>query len=171
MPTKRFKKSQPILHITSLPNLGMDSEHLNADFKRYYSHRLGRDENCRTLNYAYQALSLAIGDRLTECWRRTYNAYKNQDCRKTYYLSMEFLMGRTLTNAILNLGISNSVDEGMYDLGLALEELIDSEADAGLGNGGLGRLAACFIDSCATLGLPVIGYGLRYEYGMFSQTI
>lgn len=84
---------------------------------------------------------------------------------------MEFLMGRTLSNAMLNLGVTGTVTEAMYDLGLEIEELIDSEPDAGLGNGGLGRLAACFIDSCATLQLPVTGYGLRYEYGMFSQSI
>ncbi|MFZ2449932.1 MAG: glycogen/starch/alpha-glucan phosphorylase [Methylovulum miyakonense] len=167
----RFYKSHPKPHITKLAELGMDKEQLEADFKRYYGHRLGRDENCRTLNYAYQALSMAISDRLTERWKRTYNAYKNQDCRKAYYLSMEFLMGRTLSNAMLSLGIHDAVDEAMYDLGLELEELVDNEPDAGLGNGGLGRLAACFLDSCATLGLPVNGYGLRYEYGMFSQDI
>jgi len=84
---------------------------------------------------------------------------------------MEFLMGRTLSNAMLNLGVTDTVTKAMYDLGIELEELISSEQDAGLGNGGLGRLAACFLDSCATLQLPVLGYGLRYEYGMFTQTI
>lgn len=171
MPTRRFNKSQPKLHASTLPDLGMDNKHLEADFKRYYGHRLGRDENCRTLNYAYQALSMAIGDRLTERWKKTYNTYKAEDCRKAYYFSMEFLMGRTLSNAMLNLGINDAVEKAMYDLGLELEELVDCEPDAGLGNGGLGRLAACLIDSCATLGLPVNGYGLRYEYGMFAQDI
>ena len=80
-------------------------------------------------------------------------------------------MGRTLSNAMLNLGVTDTVTQAMYDLGLDIEELISSEQDAGLGNGGLGRLAACLIDSCATLQLPVIGYGLRYEYGMFTQSI
>jgi starch phosphorylase len=149
----------------------MGIKELEADFKRYYVHRLGRDANCRSLSYAYEAVSLAISDRLTERWKRTHNAYKDQDCKKAYYLSMEFLMGRTLSNAMLNLGINDVVASAMYDLGLDLEELIECEADAGLGNGGLGRLAACFIDSCATLQLPVTGYGLRYEYGMFSQII
>jgi len=171
MPNRSFKKSKPKTTICSLPGLGMDKEQLAADFKRNYSHRLGRDENCTSPHYAYEALALAISDRLMERWKRTYNAYKDQDCKKAYYLSMEFLMGRTLSNAMLNLGINDAVESAMYDLGLELEELIDSEPDAGLGNGGLGRLAACFIDSCATLQLPVTGYGLRYEYGMFSQAI
>ncbi|TAL52466.1 MAG: glycogen/starch/alpha-glucan phosphorylase [Methylovulum sp.] len=171
MPHRVFEKSQPKSHITILPELGMDERHLTADFKRYYGHRLGRDEHCRSPHYAYEALSLAISDRLIERWKKTYIAYKNLDCRRGYYLSMEFLMGRTLSNAMLNLGMDDTVEKAMYELGLDLEELVESEPDAGLGNGGLGRLAACFIDSCATLQLPVTGYGLRYEYGMFCQDV
>jgi starch phosphorylase len=166
-----FKTSTPCSTITTLPDLGMDEKHIEADFKRYYSHRLGRDESCRSPYYAYEALSLAISDRIVERWKRTYTTYKEKECRRAYYLSMEFLMGRALSNAMLNLGIDDIVAKAMYDLGLDIEELVDSEADAGLGNGGLGRLAACFIDSCATLQLPVTGYGLRYEYGMFTQAI
>lgn len=171
MPHRYFKKSQPKSNISLLPDLGMDEGHIEADFKRYYSHRLGRDQFCRSPYYAYEALSLTISDRLIERWKNTYNAYKEQDCRRAYYLSMEYLMGRTLSNAMLNLGLDDIVEKAMYELGLHLEELIDSEPDAGLGNGGLGRLAACFVDSCATLQLPVTGYGLRYEYGMFCQAI
>lgn len=171
MPEKRFKLSKPKPTITQLPKLGMDKQQLIADFKHYYGHRLGRDQSCKSPHYAYEALSLVISDRLAERWKRTLHTYKEQDCKKAYYLSMEFLMGRTLSNAMLNLGITDEVTKAMYDLGLEIEELIDSEPDAGLGNGGLGRLAACFIDSCATLQLPVTGYGLRYEYGMFAQAI
>jgi glycogen phosphorylase len=171
MPHRNFKKSKPRSTICSLPDLGMEQQHLMSDFQRYYGHRLGRDENCKSLHYAYEALSLAISDRLIERWKKTYNAYKEQDCKRANYLSMEFLMGRTLSNAMINLGVTDIATKAMYDLGLEMEELIDSEFDAGLGNGGLGRLAACFIDSCATLQLPVTGYGLRYEYGMFSQLI
>ena len=171
MPHKSFKTSKPTSTITVLPELGLTEKDFIADFKRYYSHRLGRDANCTSPHYAYEALSMAISDRLIERWKRTYNAYKETDCKRGYYLSMEFLMGRTLSNAMLNLGITESVEQAMYQLGLELEELVESEPDAGLGNGGLGRLAACFIDSCATLQLPVTGYGLRYEYGMFSQDI
>jgi len=171
MPNRIFEKSKPKANITKIPDLGMDKKDFVADFKRYYSHRLGRDELCRSPHYAYEALSLAVSDRLIERWKKTYNTYREQDCKKAFYISMEFLMGRTLSNAMLNLGISSAVDKALYDLGLDLEELIDSEPDAGLGNGGLGRLAACFIDSCATLQLPVTGYGLRYEYGMFAQGV
>jgi len=171
MPKRIFEKSKPKANITTLPDLGMDKKDFIADFKRYYSHRLGRDELCRSPHYAYEALSLAVSDRLIERWKNTYNTYRTEDCKKSFYISMEFLMGRTLSNAMINLGITSTVDKALYDLGLDLEELIDSEPDAGLGNGGLGRLAACFIDSCATLQLPVTGYGLRYEYGMFAQGI
>jgi glycogen phosphorylase len=171
MPHRNFTKSKPTATICTLPDLGMEQQHLMADFQRYYGHRLGRDENCKSLHYAYEALSLAISDRLIERWKKTYNAYKESDCKRANYLSMEFLMGRTLSNAMINLGVTDISTKAMYDLGLEMEELIDSEFDAGLGNGGLGRLAACFIDSCATLQLPVTGYGLRYEYGMFSQLI
>ncbi len=171
MPHRSFTKSTPSASITKIPALGMKVKDLSADFKRYYINRLGRDENCRSPHYAYEALSMVVSDRLIERWKKTYNAYREQDCKKAYYLSMEFLMGRALSNAMLNLGITDEISQAMYDLGLELEELIDCEPDAGLGNGGLGRLAACFIDSCATLQLPVVGYGLRYEYGMFSQSI
>lgn len=171
MPHRVFRKSSPKSDITKVPKLGLDKKHFITDFKHYYSHRLGRDENCRSPHYAYEALSLAISDRLVERWKKTYNTYRDTDCKKAYYLSMEFLMGRSLSNAMLNLGVEDQVSKALYDMGLAAEELIESEPDAGLGNGGLGRLAACFIDSCATLQLPVTGYGLRYEYGMFTQQI
>ena len=153
MPHRRFKTSQPIKTISTLPDLGMDAKHIKADLKSYYGHRLGMDEHCKSVHYVYEALSLAVNDRLTERWKKTYNAYRKEDCKRGYYLSMEFLMGRTLSNAMLNLGITDATSKAAYDLGLDLEELIDSEPDAGLGNGGLGRLAACFIDSCATLQL------------------
>lgn len=91
--------------------------------------------------------------------------------QRVYYLSLEYLVGRSLQNTMINLGIQSSVDEALYQMGLDIEELEDLEEDAGLGNGGLGRLAACFLDSMATLGLAAYGYGLRYEYGIFAQKI
>ncbi|UOA10438.1 glycogen/starch/alpha-glucan phosphorylase [Methylobacter sp. S3L5C] len=171
MSTKKFAISQTMSLITKLSEQDMSKPDFIDDFKQYYGRLLGRDENCRLPYYAGEALSLAIRDRLMKRWKATHQIYKNSDCRRGYYLSMEFLMGRTLSNAMLNLGVTDTVTQAMYDLGIEIEELIGSEQDAGLGNGGLGRLAACFIDSCATLQLPVISYGLRYEYGMFTQTI
>lgn len=171
MPNRVFQKSNPKATLCKLPALGMNKQDFINDFKRYYGHRLGRDNSCKSPHYAYEALAMAISDRMTERWKKTVATYRDTDCKRAYYLSMEFLMGRSLSNGMLNLGVSDIITKAMYDLGLDLEELEDAEADAGLGNGGLGRLAACFIDSCATLQLPVTGYGLRYEYGMFSQTI
>ncbi|HZV82072.1 MAG TPA: glycogen/starch/alpha-glucan phosphorylase, partial [Geobacteraceae bacterium] len=110
-------------------------------------------------------------DRLMERWKNTRYAYEESDCKRGYYLSLEFLMGRTLGNAMLSLGVTDEAAEALHALGLELEDLAEAEHDAGLGNGGLGRLAACFLDSCATLQLPVMGYGIRYEYGMFRQKI
>jgi len=106
-----------------------------------------------------------------ERWKSTRYAREEGRCRQTYYLSMEFLMGRALHNAMHNLGVDGEAERALLQFGLVLEELADNEPDAGLGNGGLGRLAACFLDSCATLSLPVVGYGIRYEYGMFRQLI
>jgi len=172
MPHKKFLTSQLNSSImTDLPEQGMEKADFIDDFKQYYVHLLGRDEHTSSPFYAGEALSMSIRDRLMERWKATHHTYKDNNCRRGYYLSMEFLMGRTLSNAMLNLGVTDTVSQAMYDLGIEIEELIACEQDAGLGNGGLGRLAACFIDSCATLQLPVIGYGLRYEYGMFTQSI
>ncbi|MCG7866935.1 MAG: glycogen/starch/alpha-glucan phosphorylase [Candidatus Thiodiazotropha taylori] len=149
----------------------MDSEAISFDFRRYFAHTLGRDDHCTSSHYPYKALALTVRDRLIERWKLTRSHYEESDCKRTFYLSLEFLMGRTLSNAILNLDISKEVDQAFIELGINLDHIRESEPDAGLGNGGLGRLAACFLDSCATLQLPVRGYGLRYEYGMFRQHI
>ncbi|MCG7981992.1 MAG: glycogen/starch/alpha-glucan phosphorylase [Candidatus Thiodiazotropha lotti] len=149
----------------------MDSEAISFDFRRYFAHTLGRDDHCTSSHYPYKALALTVRDRLIERWKLTRSHYEESDCKRTFYLSLEFLMGRTLSNAILNLDISKEVDQAFMELGINLDHIRESEPDAGLGNGGLGRLAACFLDSCATLQLPVRGYGLRYEYGMFRQHI
>lgn len=108
---------------------------------------------------------------MVERWLRSNRAQLSQEVRQVYYLSMEFLIGRTLSNALLSLGIYDDVSSALAEMGLDLEELIDEENDPGLGNGGLGRLAACFLDSLAALGLPGRGYGIRYDYGMFKQNI
>lgn len=171
MPARKFITSCPNPDVFNLPPISNTKEDFLIDFKKYFIHLLGRDEKFCSPFYANEALSLAIRDRLMERWKKTHETYKANESRRLFYLSMEYLMGRALSNAMLSLGVEQTISQSLYDLGIELEELIDSEPDAGLGNGGLGRLAACFIDSCATLQLPVIGYGLRYEYGMFTQTI
>ncbi|CAN8140689.1 glycogen phosphorylase [uncultured Thiomicrorhabdus sp.] len=153
-----------------LQNIGMDQEAIEADFLKYLCHTLGREISSEDY-YLFRALSYTTRDRLMTHWKRTWTAYNQGKLKKAYYLSMEFLIGRSLTNNLLNLGIEDETKQALYALGLDLEQIEESERDAGLGNGGLGRLAACFMDSCATLQLPVMGYGLRYEYGMFRQQI
>jgi starch phosphorylase len=166
---KPFLSSKPSPELFQTPPLGMDEAALAADIRRYFGNFLGRDRHCRSSYYPYQALALSLRDRLMERWKRTRYAYEEKEARHAYYLSLEFLMGRTLNNAMLNLGLGGPLEAALRKLGLDIEELVDVEPDAGLGNGGLGRLAACFLDSCATLQLPVMGYGIRYEYGMFRQ--
>jgi len=119
----------------------------------------------------YEALALAVRDRLFERWVKTQESYYASDAKRVYYLSMEFLMGRTLGNALINLGFYRDAAKAAHELGYDLEELREAEWDAGLGNGGLGRLAACFMDSLATMGIPAHGYGIRYDYGIFHQRI
>ena len=157
--------------LTDMPPLAMDEKTIDEDFLRYYNRTLGRDKQHCTDHYLYEALAYTVRDRLMERWKNTRFAYEETNARRTCYLSLEFLMGRALGNAMLNLGITNEISSVLYDYGIELEDVADAEHDAGLGNGGLGRLAACFLDSCATLQLPVLGYGLRYEYGMFRQEL
>ena len=157
--------------LTELPPLPLDAAALTHDYRHYFAYSLGQSKYCYSVNYHYKALAMAVRDRLMDRWRKTRYSYIESDCKRGYYLSLEFLMGRTLGNAMLNLGITDAAGQAMHGLGIKLEDLAESEIDAGLGNGGLGRLAACFLDSCAALQLPVMGYGIRYEYGMFRQRI
>jgi glycogen/starch/alpha-glucan phosphorylases len=119
----------------------------------------------------YQAVSYAIKDDVIERWIATHKVYKAQNVKKVYYLSMEFLMGRQLGNNLINLGYYNEIKEALEEMGLDINFLEDQERDPALGNGGLGRLAACFLDSLSTLGYPAYGCGIRYRYGMFKQAI
>ena len=151
--------------------LGLDAASIVSDFRNNFSRTLGREESRLAAYQVYTSLAVVLRDRLVERWKNTQHAYHEQDCKRAYYLSLEFLMGRAMGNAMLNLDIDPATSDAMRKLGLDLEEIADQEHDAGLGNGGLGRLAACFLDSCATLQLPVTGYGIRYEYGMFRQKI
>ncbi|HHL4105886.1 glycogen phosphorylase [Klebsiella pneumoniae] len=132
---------------------------------------IGKDPAIANKHEWLNATLFAVRDRMVERWLRSNRAQLSQEVRQVYYLSMEFLIGRTLSNALLSLGIYDDVSSALAEMGLDLEELIDEENDPGLGNGGLGRLAACFLDSLAALGLPGRGYGIRYDYGMFKQNI
>jgi glycogen phosphorylase len=124
-----------------------------------------------TKNDYYMALAYAVRDRMLQHWISTAATYTKQASRTVAYLSAEFLMGPHLGNNLINLGILDRVKQCMNELGLNLDDLLQQEEEPGLGNGGLGRLAACFIDSMATLGIPSVGYGIRYEFGIFHQEI
>ena len=131
----------------------------------------GRYRERATLNDLYMALAHTVRDRLVERWIQTVRNYRAQDVRVVCYLSAEFLTGPHLANNLINLGIYEEAEEAMRSLDLNLDALIEQEEEPGLGNGGLGRLASCFMDSLATLDIPAIGYGIRYEYGIFDQVI
>jgi len=142
---------------------------LALDVERHSRLTLGRDAHPGDHRYLYQALVLSLRDRLVSRWRSTRERVLGNGGKQVAYLSMEFLIGRSLHNAILAMDLEDEVREVALSHACELEEVENEELDAGLGNGGLGRLAACFLDSCATLELPVTGYGIRYEYGMFQQ--
>ena len=144
-----------------------------AAFKRAVANKLiyavGKDPVTASPDDWLNATALAVRDQLVERWMATTRASYDQELKRVYYLSMEFLIGRTFTNALLALDLQATVKQALADFGVDMSELAEREPDAALGNGGLGRLAACFLDSMATLGVPGFGYGIRYEYGMFRQ--
>jgi starch phosphorylase len=131
----------------------------------------GRSLERATVNDLYLALAHTVRDRILERWLATLKSYQQQDVRVVCYLSAEFLTGPHLANNLINLGIYDEAEQAMRQLGIDLNILVEQEEEPGLGNGGLGRLAACFMDSLATLEIPAIGYGIRYEYGIFDQQI
>ena len=154
----------------ALKPLSNSSAAFSEDFQQYLFYHLGRLKGSPPV-YTYQALAWTLRDRIMSDWMNTYRARDQPGRRRGYYLSLEFLIGRALANHVLNLGLDEVTRETLHGFGQTLEAVADEETDAGLGNGGLGRLAACFMDSCATLDLPVMGYGIHYEYGMFHQHI
>ena len=156
---------------SSVKPLGMDEQQVAEDLNRHFSLTLGRDEAGQSRRYLFNALAVTVRDRLIERWTATRKQRVENPSKRINYISMEFLMGRALSNAVINLDLEQPVREALNRYGCTLEEVEQEELDAGLGNGGLGRLAACFLDSCASLNLPVTGYGIRYEYGMFHQKI
>ena len=148
--------------------LDMQCKSISSHLQHYLDITLGTDEDSH--HYLYRALTQAVRDRLVGNWRTTRSEGSNEP-KRVSYLSMEFLMGRSLHNAIYNLDLEQAVRDALQKYALELEELETEEMDAGLGNGGLGRLAACFLDSCASMDIPAMGYGIRYQYGMFQQAI
>jgi starch phosphorylase len=150
---------------------GMEEEHIKLGFLNSLEYNLAKDRYTLTPYSQFLSLALTVRDRLIERWIISKQQYHEQNVKRVYYMSMEFLMGRLLSNNIMNLGLHKSCLGAMKALGLDLEEIFDQESDAGLGNGGLGRLAACFLDSMATLELPAVGYGILYEFGIFNQKI
>ncbi|OGV75946.1 MAG: glycogen phosphorylase [Methylotenera sp. RIFCSPLOWO2_02_FULL_45_14] len=130
-----------------------------------------KTSNAATPRDWYEAASYTVRDHVVARWIKTAESYYRDDPKRVYYLSLEFLIGRMLSNAALNLGVNDELKEGLASLGHYLENTVELETDAALGNGGLGRLAACFLDSMATMDIPAAGYGIRYEYGMFRQSI
>ncbi|MFH8135890.1 glycogen phosphorylase [Pantoea osteomyelitidis] len=151
------------------PTLTVDALKHSIAYKLMFT--IGKDPSVANKHEWLNAALLAVRDRMVERWLRSSRAQLSQDVRQVYYLSMEFLMGRTLSNALLAMGIYEDLNQALEEMGLDLADLMEEENDPGLGNGGLGRLAACFLDSLATLGLPGRGYGIRYDYGMFKQNI
>src|SRR4051812_16809770 len=140
-------------------------------FTNHLLYSLAKDQYSATTLDRYMSLALTARDRLIERWISTQQRYYRKDAKRVYYLSAEFLMGRALSNNLINLGLHDVAREAMKMLNLDLGDVLEQEVDAGLGNGGLGRLAACFLDSMATLDIPGYGYGIRYEFGMFDQEI
>jgi glycogen phosphorylase len=149
----------------------MSVEGLKTDFEHHLRRTLAKDRYTATDRDRYYALALSVRDRLIERWIATQQAHHKKNVKRLYYLSLEFLIGRLLGNNVINLNLENTCRQAMSEMGFDWVDFRDHEVDAGLGNGGLGRLAACFLDSLATLNLPAVGYGLRYDFGIFKQRI
>jgi starch phosphorylase len=157
--------------IPAPPPGGLDEDDIVKTFAYHMMYTVAKDEHTATDYDVYEGVAHAVRDRLMERWFRTQSAYYHADAKRVYYLSLEFLLGRALVHNVVNLGAREAYIDALQRLGCDLETLQEQEWDAGLGNGGLGRLAACIMDSAATLGLPFYGYGIRYEYGIFQQRI
>ncbi len=149
----------------------MSQEGMKQSFCSNLQYNLAKDRYTTNKHDDFVALATAIRDRIVERWIVTQQSYHKKNVKRIYYLSMEFLIGRLLATNTLNLNLWDQTKGAMEEMGIDLEEMREEEGDAGLGNGGLGRLAACFLDSMATLGIPAHGYGIRYEYGIFKQKI
>ncbi len=149
----------------------LDARSFQEAIQNHVRYSLGKRWQALTRHELFMAVALAVRDRLVDGMLATEERYERRGAKRLYYLSMEFLIGTSLGNNLRNLGLYEACNEAVARLGTSLQELEEAEADAALGNGGLGRLAACFLDSLATLGMPGFGYGINYEYGLFKQVI
>ncbi len=149
----------------------IDPDSIRRDFLDHVQYSRGKSPDNATPYDRFVALAMTVRDRLAKRWVKTQRTYYAQDVKRAYYLSAEYLLGRALGNNLINMGMYEAARQALADAGVDIDGLLEVEPDAGLGNGGLGRLAACFLDSMATLGLPGFGYGIRYEFGIFSQDI
>ncbi|CAA7619809.1 glycogen/starch/alpha-glucan phosphorylase [Magnetospirillum sp. UT-4] len=148
-----------------------DVESIRYSLASHLMYSVGKEPVNANARDWFMAAAFTVRDRLTERWMPTLNRYYEHDQKRVYYMSMEFLIGRTLVNAMINLGIYEPVKRAIGELGVDFDEVVGWEVEAALGNGGLGRLAACLLDSMATLGVAGFGYGIRYDYGMFTQHV
>ncbi|MGE0085366.1 MAG: glycogen/starch/alpha-glucan phosphorylase [Desulfococcaceae bacterium] len=164
-------KNSPLFKSWGLFKKGMRAKDIQLSFANHLEYSLSKDQFTATQRDLYLSLALTARDRMTERWIKTQQMYHDKDVKRVYYLSAEYLMGRVLINNLINLGIYEETRQAMKEIHMDLEEIAEMEPDMGLGNGGLGRLAACFLDSLATLEIPGQGYGIRYEFGIFEQEI
>lgn len=152
-------------------DLAMDRESLKIGVAGHIEYTQGKDEFSASSHDYYVAAARATRDRMFDRWNKTQQGYYRTNQRRVYYLSLEYLLGRLFEDSLLNLGIHDAMRDALSLLRVDMAALVQTEPDAGLGNGGLGRLAACFLDSMATLGVAATGYGIRYEYGIFEQQV
>jgi len=164
---KEKRKQISVRGIAQVENVA----NVKKSFNRHLHYTIIKDRHVSTPRDYYFSLANVVKDHLVSRWIRTQQHYYETDPKRVYYLSLEFYMGRSLTNTMINLGIQGACDEAMYQMGMDIEDIESYEEDAGLGNGGLGRLAACFLDSMSSIGIPGYGYGIRYEFGIFKQAI
>jgi starch phosphorylase len=169
----RTEEAKAMERARALPNArtAPDADALKRAFVDHLQYSQAKDEHTATPLDRYLAGAHTVRDRMVRRWLQTQQTYYKRDVKRVYYLSLEFLMGRLMENNLINLGLHGNMKTALSELGLDLTDLLSQEPDAGLGNGGLGRLAACFLDSMATLSLPAYGYGIRYEFGIFDQEI
>ena len=174
--TAKEPKTKPVPESRNLPKWyvhykGMSADDIRRGFLNNLEYNIAKDKFSLTPYDQFLSMSYTVRERLIERWIASRQQYHNGNVKRIYYLSMEFLLGRLLADNIMNLRLTDACEQASRDLNLEIEEMIDQEPDAGLGNGGLGRLAACFLESMATLKLPAVGYGIRYDFGIFNQRI